>query len=173
MIGLLDFSWLAYPLDVIKTNRIAQSPLFKEAGENLPREATALYERGAFKQGFYRGLAPFAGIYAIQVYGAPSISSQYGFLAAAAAAEPIINTFQVLQTKKQILGAQDLSYKQIIGQLGPRVMTLGLGASICRNLALILAVSPGMNQSRDEASYGLFALGGVLLSHPFEVARVL
>ena len=52
-------------------------------------------------------------------------------------------------------------------------MTLGLGASICRNLALILAVSPGMNQSRDEASYGLFALGGVLLSHPFEVARVL
>ena len=58
MFGLLDFALFAYPLDVIKTNRIVQTPLFKQAGENLPREAAALYERGAFKNGFYRGLLP-------------------------------------------------------------------------------------------------------------------
>jgi hypothetical protein len=32
---------------------------------------------------------------------------------------------------------------------------------------------PGMQGSRDEAAYALFAFGAVLVSHPFEVARVL
>ena len=47
MLGFINYSFFAYPLDVIKANRIVSSPLAKEAGENLPRELVALYERGA------------------------------------------------------------------------------------------------------------------------------
>jgi hypothetical protein len=46
---------LAYPLDVIKTNRIVQSSFAKENGENLPRELVSLYERGLVERGLYRG----------------------------------------------------------------------------------------------------------------------
>jgi len=49
---------LSYPLDVIKTNRILNTPLSKEAGEALPKEFLALYERGAMRSGLYRGLLP-------------------------------------------------------------------------------------------------------------------
>ena len=52
------YSYIANPLDVIKTNRILGTQLSKEAGENLPREMLSLYERGAMQSGLYRGLAP-------------------------------------------------------------------------------------------------------------------
>lgn len=54
----LSYNVFAYPFDVIKTNRIVQSQLCREAGDNLPREFVALYERGALASGFYRGLLP-------------------------------------------------------------------------------------------------------------------
>ena len=41
------YQFIAYPLDVVKTNRIIGSQISKEAGENLPREMLTLYERGA------------------------------------------------------------------------------------------------------------------------------
>ena len=56
------YSYLTHPLDVIKTNRIVGSQISKEAGENLPREILALYERGMMQGGLYRGLAPAFGI---------------------------------------------------------------------------------------------------------------
>jgi len=62
MLGFINYSFFAYPLDVIKANRIVSSPLAKEAGENLPRELVALYERGALSRGFYRGLVPMIPI---------------------------------------------------------------------------------------------------------------
>ena len=46
------------PLDVVKTNRIVGSEISRQAGESLPRELTAIFERGAFKNGMYRGLLP-------------------------------------------------------------------------------------------------------------------
>ena len=46
------------PLDVVKTNRIIGSEISRQAGESLPRELTAIFERGAFKNGMYRGLLP-------------------------------------------------------------------------------------------------------------------
>ena len=52
---------LTYPLDVIKTNRIVNSPLTKGAGENLPREFVSLYERGNLRSGLFRGLLPGLG----------------------------------------------------------------------------------------------------------------
>ena len=51
------YQFIAYPLDVVKTNRIIGSQLSREAGENLPREMVALYERGALQTGMYRGLS--------------------------------------------------------------------------------------------------------------------
>ena len=48
-------SILTYPLDVIKTNRILQTPLTKECGESIPREFNALYARGGLSTGLYRG----------------------------------------------------------------------------------------------------------------------
>ena len=56
------YSYLTHPLDVIKTNRIMGSQISKEAGENLPREMLALYERGMMQGGLYRGLAPAFGL---------------------------------------------------------------------------------------------------------------
>ena len=50
---------LAYPLDVIKTNRILGTPLAKEAGESIPKEFLILYEYGALRGGLFRGMAPF------------------------------------------------------------------------------------------------------------------
>ena len=52
------YSYIANPLDVIKTNRILGTQISKEAGENLPREMLSLYERGAMQSGLYRGLVP-------------------------------------------------------------------------------------------------------------------
>ncbi len=47
---------IAYPLDVITTNRIARGSLFQT--ENLPKEFVTLYERGNLQRGLYRGMLP-------------------------------------------------------------------------------------------------------------------
>ena len=49
------YALLTYPLDVIKTNRILQTSLSKEGQESIPRELVALYERGGFQRGAFRG----------------------------------------------------------------------------------------------------------------------
>ena len=54
------YNFLTYPLDVIKTNRIAGTQIAKEAGDSLPRELVSVYERGLMQSGLYRGLAPLA-----------------------------------------------------------------------------------------------------------------
>ena len=52
--------------------------------------------------------------------------------------------------------------------------TLGLGAGIISRAFMYMALSPSFRSSTvDEASHGLFAIMGVLMSHPFEVARVM
>jgi hypothetical protein len=49
------YSALSYPLDIIKTNRILQTSLSKENAESIPREFTALYEKGGLSRGLFRG----------------------------------------------------------------------------------------------------------------------
>ena len=82
MIGPLDYSWIAFPLQVIAVNRIAQSPLFKQAGENLPREATALYERGALRNGFYRGMAPAFALSVVSTHNQKRSMNEWQWAAA-------------------------------------------------------------------------------------------
>ena len=54
------------------------------------------------------------------------------------------------------------------------MVTLGLGAGVASRAGLYMALSPSFRTSTvDEASHGLFAIMGVLLSHPFEVSRVM
>jgi hypothetical protein len=50
------FTILTYPLDIIKTNRILQTSLSKEGAESIPKEFTALYEKGGLNRGLFRGL---------------------------------------------------------------------------------------------------------------------
>lgn len=49
------YTFLAYPLDVIKTNRILLTSFSKKGGESIPKELVALYERGPFYKELYRG----------------------------------------------------------------------------------------------------------------------
>jgi hypothetical protein len=49
------YPFLTYPLDVIKTNRILQTSFAKEGAESIPKELTALYEKGHLKNGLFRG----------------------------------------------------------------------------------------------------------------------
>ena len=70
-----------------------------------------------------------------------------------------------------------ISYKQIAFGNGVsglfKLVTLGATAHIFRNFALSLALVPREYGSDYEPVQALFALGAILVSHPFEVARVL
>ena len=54
-----------------------------------------------------------------------------------------------------------------------KLVTLGATAHIFRNFALSLAIVPREYGSNYEPVQALYALGAILISHPFEVARVL
>lgn len=51
------YQFIFYPLDVIKTNRIVQSNLSKEGVESVPREFSALYNKGGLQMGAMRGFS--------------------------------------------------------------------------------------------------------------------
>jgi hypothetical protein len=53
------FTLLAYPLDVIKTNRLLDTSFAKKTGGNLSQELNVLYERGGLSRGFYRGFGAY------------------------------------------------------------------------------------------------------------------
>ncbi len=169
----LNYNVFAYPFDVIKTNRIVQSQLCRETGDNLPREFVALYERGALASGFYRGLVPmYAGSI---VLGSACYSDKFdGFRAPVIlAALGLLNPLEVMTVKRQIVQNTEISYASLWKTLNYRMFTLGLGSHALKTAALFTGLIPGIKGSKDEASYALFAFGGVLVSHPFEVAKVL
>ena len=63
-----------------------------------------------------------------------------------------------------------------MGGMGPgllRLYALGAPALILRNVAMMIGFFPSQMGSSDQWSWATFALGGVLVSHPFEVARTL
>ena len=182
------YAFLTYPLDVIKTNRIVGSQLTKEAGENLPRELVSVYERGTMKAGFYRGLAPIAffvglrGVASASGLKNPLEGSNAGTAAwlqshaAVAVATVVMNPLINLSTMKQIFrgaGSTPLTYSQLASEAGMvRVFTLGITAHLVRNALLWQTISL-YDQTSFEPAQLLFGIGALLVSHPFEVARVL
>ena len=89
---------LLYPLDVIKTNRILNTPLsVKEAGGALPKDLRALYERGAMRGGLYRGVLPVAVTYHVAAVQWESVGASTLLIPALAAA-CLVNPFAVLGT---------------------------------------------------------------------------
>jgi hypothetical protein len=91
------FSLLTYPFDVIKTNRILQTSLSKEAGGSIPNELSALYERGGLFKGLYRGLlCTLALNYSNDLIFIPTKPNLvFGALIAA-----FVNPFNVMQVNK-------------------------------------------------------------------------
>lgn len=89
------------------------------------------------------------------------------------AALALLNPLEVMTVKRQVVQNNEISYANLWKSLNYRMFTLGLGSFALKTAALLTGLIPGMQGSKDEASYALFAFGGVLLSHPFEVARVL
>ena len=51
------YSFISYPLDIIKTNRILGTSLSKEGGETIPKEFVVLFEKGGFQHGLMRGIS--------------------------------------------------------------------------------------------------------------------
>ena len=67
------------------------------------------------------------------------------------------------------------SYARMLA--GPKTLmntfTLGLVPALARNFFMCAALSPQSFGAQNELFTGMFALGAVAISHPFEVARVL
>ena len=179
------YAMIAFPLDVIKTNRIVGSQITKEAGENLPREMLSIYERGALSTGLYRGLAPAATLALLSglnvAVGGKEIAFTpgNGLVAATATAtiwtalyNPLVN----LQTLKQVIRGSELepkTYRQLISETGAaRIVSLGLSAHLLRNLVIMQSFFMFKNTDFEPIQM-LFGLGALLVSHPFEVARVM
>ena len=137
------YSVLAYPLDVIKTNRILNTPLAKEAGEALPKEFLALHERGALRGGLFRGYVPFflAAPLWMDLHNEASKGFPMLFLAAGTVT---LNPLSVLQTQKQIVKANEgkvpRSYGTIVSEMGSpaivKLFTLGVTANLLKNFAM-------------------------------------
>jgi hypothetical protein len=62
--------------------------------------------------------------------------------------------------------------KDTAGNRPWRVFTLGLIPTLLRNSVLFLGIAPALNGIDYTPVSVLYGLGGILLSHPFEIARV-
>ena len=56
------FQYFGNSLNVIGTNRIVQNEFSQTAGENIANEMALLWERGAFRNGLFRGLSPLLAL---------------------------------------------------------------------------------------------------------------
>ena len=80
---------------------------------------------------------------------------------------------------RQNRGDGPASYSKILSELGTgperylKLFTLGAPAHICKNIVLGLSFAPRMMGHEAQHIWAVFSLGALLLSHPFEVARVL
>jgi hypothetical protein len=87
----------------------------------------------------------------------------------------LTNPFSILQVHKQAFtNTSPKSYMRIVSEIGfQRLFTLGLVPSLARNVLLSAGFLPGfLGHDYSPLSIG-YALGGILLSHPFEVSRVI
>ena len=168
---------IAYPFDVAKTNRILNTSFNKECGENLGRELVTMYERGLFKNGAFRGLLPFLGITGANhmLQGNELDVTGIKLLLCTTVCQPL-NT---LMTHRQVINTANIAeptYQGIIANWGanvPKLVTLGYTAALLRNTLLMTAFMPRAFGNEWLPMDAGFAFGAILLSHPFEVARVM
>lgn len=171
------YQYIAYPFDVAKTNRILGTSFNKECGDNLGKEMVAMYERGQFRNGAYRGMAPLLGVTAINnIFGGFSFDmTGIKLLTVTTLSQPFSN----MMTQRQAINTSSFaepSYRQVLSNFGanvPKMVTLGYTAALCRNAFLMTAFLPKTLGNEWMPLDGLFAFGAVVLSHPFEVARVM
>ena len=180
------YHYIAYPLDVAKTNRILNTSFNKECSENLGREIVTMYERGQFRNGDYRGLIPLAGMTLVGGGAFSWMKAEFReteplymraipLLLCTTLAQPL-NT---LMTHRQVINSTTFaepSYKQIMGNWGkniPKLFSLGMSAALLRNTCLMMALLPRQLGNEWVPLDAGFAFGALLVSHPFEVARVL
>ena len=136
-----------------------------------------MYERGQFRNGAFRGMAPLLGITMIynNLGGFTFDVTGVKLLACTTLSQPL----NVLMTQRQVINSSTVaepSYGQIIKQLGanlPKYVTLGYSAALVRNACLMTAFLPKTLGNEWMPLDAGFAMGAILLSHPFEVARVL
>ncbi|CDW71114.1 UNKNOWN [Stylonychia lemnae] len=168
------FATLTYPLDVIKTNRILQTSLAKEGAERIPREILSLQEKGNLQHGLFRGL--LATLIAANI--AKQITDKDLPLEAALLGTVVVNPLNIIQVHKQVLHntVESKTYAQIMkdtmGNRPWRIFTLGLIPTLVRNSILFFGITPAVNGIDYTPVSVLYGLGGILLSHPFEIARV-
>ena len=93
-------------------------------------------------------------------------------LAGTAIYNPVLN---MLTIKQVVRGSEKepMSYAKILSQNHLRTFTLGYTAAVMRNFFLAFAFIPSIVGSDMQSMQALFGMGALLLSHPFEVARVL
>ena len=76
--------------------------------------------------------------------------------------------------KQAFTNAATKSYFNIANEIGyHRLFTLGLVPSLGRNILVSAGFLPGFLGHEYSPLNVIYALGGILLSHPFEVARVI
>jgi Mitochondrial carrier protein len=87
----------------------------------------------------------------------------------------LVNPFSILQVHKQAFhNSLTKSYRDIITEVGlPRMFTLGLIPSLARNVLVCAGFVPSFLGQHYSPISVAYAVGGILLSHPFEVARVI
>ena len=101
------YQYIAYPFDVAKTNRIVGSSFNKECGDNLGKELVAMYERGQFRNGAFRGMAPLLGITLIQnQFGGFSFDvTGMKLLACTTLTQPL----NILMTQRQVINSTNFA----------------------------------------------------------------
>lgn len=168
---------IAYPFDVAKTNRILGSSFNKECGDNLGRELVTMYERGLFKNGVFRGILPFLGMGLLNGnFGGNQFDvTGINLLICTTLSQPL-NSLMTLRQAINTTSFAEPSYRQVMSNWGanlPKLVTLGYSAALLRNTCLMTAFLPkALGNSWMPMDAG-FALGALMISHPFEVARVL
>lgn len=136
-----------------------------------------MYERGQFKNGAYRGMVPLLGVTAINNFFGGFSFDMTGIklLTVTTLSQPLNN----LMTQRQVINSTSFaepSYRQVMSNWGanvPKLVTLGYSAALCRNAFLMTAFLPKTLGNEWMPLDGLFAMGAIVLSHPFEVARVM
>ena len=136
-----------------------------------------MYERGQFRNGAYRGMAPLLGItFVYNTFGGFHFDvTGLKLLACTTLCQPL----SILMTQRQVINTATFaepSYGQIMKNWGanlPKLVTLGYTAALCRNALLMTAFLPKTLGNEWMPMDAGFAFGAILLSHPFEVARVL
>ncbi len=92
------YSVLTYPLDIIKTNRILQTSLSKEGAESIPKEFTALYEKGGLSRGLFRGFV----IAYLAAFSQGQLTNPATGAVGAIAVTTICNPLSILNVHKQV-----------------------------------------------------------------------